>query len=275
MQSPLSRKLFEHGAYWERGVLGSESYRGIPLRAVTLQMSHVKDALLLFSSTSLSEEWSLVLVGGRSRVKALSPAEKARWLRVRAHLETAVRLRNQLARPSARIDAPAPVAVIDPERGVIHAEREAHGLDARDTLRKAALSVDRARTARTGRHDEALEIWKAMIRGEWSLVERFESDGRRFYVAHRNGENVRDPRGLSAQEARVAAFAARGFSGKLSAYYLGVSEQTIATHLKNACRKLACATKAELVRELGPNFPRFERKSVLEWLAFKKLGEVE
>jgi len=86
----------------------------------------------------------------------------------------------------------------------------------------------------------------------WSLVDRFDSDGRRFLVARRNEPDVRDPRALSPRERQVAAFAALGHSNKLIAYTLGLSASTIATHLAAAMRKLAVRSRVELARAVLP-----------------------
>jgi DNA-binding NarL/FixJ family response regulator len=98
------------------------------------------------------------------------------------------------------------------------------------------------------------------VDGRWSLVDRFESDGRRFMVAHRNEPDVRDPRALSKRERQVVAFAATGHSNKLIGYELGVSPSSVAKHLGVAARKLGVRSRAELVatsldrhrRERGP-----------------------
>lgn len=86
------------------------------------------------------------------------------------------------------------------------------------------------------------------------LGARFAGDGQRFYVAHRNPPHLRDPRGLTTQQARVAALATRGFSKKLIAYYLGLSEVTVASHLAAAQNKLGLKTREALVREFSPSF---------------------
>ena len=45
----------------------------------------------------------------------------------------------------------------------------------------------------------------ALLEGRWSLVDRFDSDGRRFIVAYRNPPGVLNPRRLTAREREVAA----------------------------------------------------------------------
>ena len=75
-------------------------------------------------------------------------------------------------------------AVLEGDR-VLHAEGAACELDAQEQLRRAARAMDRARLRGTD-EDEALELWQGLVAGRWSLVDRFDSDGRRFLVARRS-----------------------------------------------------------------------------------------
>jgi DNA-binding NarL/FixJ family response regulator len=93
-----------------------------------------------------------------------------------------------------------------------------------------------------------LELWRALVEGRWSVVDSYESDGRRLVVARRNEPRVRDPRGLSARESQVAAYASHGHSNKMIAYLLGVSESSVAAHLKSALSKLGVTSRVELTR---------------------------
>ena len=74
--------------------------------------------------------------------------------------------------------------------------------------------------------------------GRWSLVEHFERDGRRYYLAHRNEPEVRSVKGLTARERQVLAYAQLGNSNKLIAYSLGISISTVSTLLSRARRKV-------------------------------------
>ncbi len=67
----------------------------------------------------------------------------------------------------------------------MHAEGAAKHRDARAFLRHAALATERARGAlRNADPDQALQLWRGLVDGRWSLIEQFSSDGRRFLVAH-------------------------------------------------------------------------------------------
>lgn len=158
--------------------------------------------------------------------------EEARWRLVMAHLMAALRLRRRLARGDGD-------AVVAPDGRVVHAQSGARPRSARDALRRAALAVDRARSSKGRRDpDAALQAWQGLVSGRWSLVDRFDSDGRRYLIARRNDPTVAWPSSLSERERQVAAFAALGHTNKRIAYTLGLSPSTVSSHLRSAMRRL-------------------------------------
>jgi DNA-binding NarL/FixJ family response regulator len=100
--------------------------------------------------------------------------------------------------------------------------------------------------------DAALDLWEALVRGRWSLVDHFESDGRRYVVAHRNEPGGDDPRGLSTRERDVAELVGRGYAPKEIAYALGLSRSTVDNALGRARRKLGIGSLAELADFFAP-----------------------
>ena len=82
------------------------------------------------------------------------------------------------------------------------------------------------------------------------MVDWFDSDGRRFVLAHPNPANVGDPRGLTEQEAQVVTFAALGETGKMISYRIGMSEAFVSRALESAMRKLRVKTRAQLIEKL-------------------------
>ena len=155
------------------------------------------------------------------------------WCMLRAHLLAGLRLQHVLGGPSD------PDAVIDASGRIVHAERAARGRRARDALRQRALEIDRTRSA-AGRRDpaRALATWTGLIDGTWSLVDAFDSDGRRYFVARRNDPRLTGPRPLSERERQVLAFAALGYSNKQIAYTLGLAPSTISSHLQSAMHRV-------------------------------------
>jgi len=178
---------------------------------------------------------------GVTTVRALTALERKRWQRVATHAAAGLRLRVGVARDAV------PEAVLRPDGRVEHAEGAARPKAARELLRSAARAVDRVRS-RPSRQDPdaALELWRGLVAGRWSLVDHFESDGRRYLVARRNDPDVPSAPLLSRREAQVAGYAALGHGNKLIAYELGLAVSTVATHLAAAQRKLGLRSRLEL-----------------------------
>jgi DNA-binding NarL/FixJ family response regulator len=106
------------------------------------------------------------------------------------------------------------------------------------------------RSARINRSDpgEAIRLWQWLAAGRRSLVDSFDSDGRRYLVAHRNDPDLAAPNALTLSERQIAGYAAMGHANKLIAYELGLSESTVATHLGSAVIKLGVRSRADLAR---------------------------
>ncbi|MBX7193880.1 MAG: LuxR C-terminal-related transcriptional regulator [Sandaracinaceae bacterium] len=175
-----------------------------------------------------------------ARFAELSRARHDRLARVAAHLHTALRARRRREESDE--------AVLAPNGRVLHAEAEARSSKAREALRLAARAIDRAKR-HTGSAD-ALEAWRAMVAGRWTLVERFEADGRRFLVARPNSPRPKAYVGLSSAETTCALYASMGHSGKLIAYELGIGESTVSAHIHSALRKLGLRSRAQLASAL-------------------------
>jgi DNA-binding CsgD family transcriptional regulator len=153
-------------------------------------------------------------------------------------------------------------AVLSASGSLVHCEKGAQSLDKRDALRRATKAIDRARSKARSNEDDALDLWQGLVAGRWSLVEQFDSDGRRFMVARRNDPQVTDPRALNLRERQVLAYLAMGQPPKLIAYSLGVSPSSVSTARQSAMRKLGLKTTADVVRlfaEGPPSEPSQER----------------
>jgi len=196
----------------------------------------------------INQRSCVMLTAPRRRLSTPDPRFKASFSKVSAHLAAGLRLRESLANASPLDDLRTDDAVLDTSFRVNHASGATESRAVRDRLREAAILVDKVRARRQFTEAEALDAWRALVDGRWSLVDTFDSDGRRFIVARRNDDQPRDPRGLSQREAQVAALAAMGHSNKLIAYHLGLATSTVATHLRTALHKLGVTTRLELVR---------------------------
>ena len=168
------------------------------------------------------------------------------WTHIGAHVATGFRLRRRLDDLSLE----GADAVIDPGGKLEHAGSEREKSPAfRQALCEAAVNIDRVRTdLRATDARRGLELWKGLVRGTYSLVETFDTDGRRFYVARRNDPQVDNPEGLSRRERQVVAFAALGYDNRRIAYQLGLAPSTVGTYLKRAMDKLRVDSRVELVQ---------------------------
>ena len=163
------------------------------------------------------------------------------WTRFAAHVGAALRLRNSGA------DAVSSVAVLSP-RGRFE-DGTPDAVAARDDLARAAKDMDRARgKLRRIDPEEALSLWRALVRGEWSLVEWFDHDGKRFLLAQANSIPVVLRKALTKREREVVACAAMGHSNKLIAYDLGLSVGTVSVLLARASKKLGVSGRVGLIR---------------------------
>jgi DNA-binding NarL/FixJ family response regulator len=172
------------------------------------------------------------------------------WTRFAAHLGSALRLR----RLHDVLNPESAVAVLSPNGRLEHAEAEA-AASARGDLAEAAKAMDRARgKLRRLDPENASALWRAMVVGQWSLVDWFDHDGKRFLLAQENtipASNVggeTSGKSLTEREHQVVACAAMGHSNKLIAYDLGLSTGTVSVLLARAGRKLGVSGRVALIR---------------------------
>jgi DNA-binding CsgD family transcriptional regulator len=193
----------------------------------------------------------------RRDFRALSRSTRLAVERVSAHLASARRLRGSLdpSRPADDLMQGAE-AVVAPDGTVLHADGAAREAAARRALRDAARRIDKARCRdNQGTDEEPLALWRGLVEGRWSLVERFESDGRRILVARKNEPPARSLRALDERERKVTALLALGHSLKLCAYELGRAQSTTSELANSAMRKMGVGSRAELVQLHGAIVP--------------------
>ncbi len=93
-----------------------------------------------------------------------------------------------------------------------------------------------------------VEAWRGLVAARWSIVDRFEHDGKRFLLAQENAPVSPSRRELSERERQALAYAKLGHSNKLIAYELGISASTVGVLLWRAANKLGTKTREELLR---------------------------
>jgi DNA-binding NarL/FixJ family response regulator len=184
---------------------------------------------------------SLSIFSPRRDLRPPSAIEHRLARHVLPHVAAALRLRRSLT--GLGLETPSAEAVFEPNGRCLNAQGMGEPASARDVLRSAVLRMegDRARAS-----DEPESAREALLDGRWSLVDRFESDGRRFIVAYRNPPGVLDPRRLSRRERDVAARVAQGMSQATVASELGISASTVASVASAMVTKLGLGSTREL-----------------------------
>jgi DNA-binding CsgD family transcriptional regulator len=186
-----------------------------------------------------------------SEPTTMSRREHGQWDRVGAHIAAGQRLQRRALELHSQ-DQVAGEAILSSDGGIEHASDNAKTPAARASLRDAALAMDRARSSlRRKDPDEALSLWRALVSGRWSLVDKFDSDGRRFLVAHRNDPRTQELAALTAREQQVTAYLALGHSNKRIAYELGLSESTVSEAGRRSLAKLGISSRADLAQLYG------------------------
>jgi DNA-binding CsgD family transcriptional regulator len=173
---------------------------------------------------------------------------RQRWTLVGVHLAAAERLRRAI-----EVLPSEPEAILSPSGRVEHAVGHAKEHGALESLRLRVTEIDRARgRQRRTDPDAALEAWRGLIGGRWSLVDRFDSDGRRYVVAHRNEPSTARRLGLTQRERQVVAHLLVRHTSKLTAYALGMSPAAVSAALRSAMLKLGVRNVAQLQDRLSP-----------------------
>ena len=171
--------------------------------------------------------------------------DRLAWRRIGAHLAAGWRLRRRLGAGRAISEA-----VMTESGAVLSTTEPASSRRAQRCLSQhgAAMTLARGELRREA-PIRALELWRGLIAGRWSLVERREESGATVLVAYRNEPSLgRDPRGLTERETAIVELVRTGASNKQVAYTVGLAPGTVATHLRAALRKLGLSSRVELAR---------------------------
>jgi len=227
-------------------IVGSE---GFP-RAYAAFRSHMdSQGFVLISAADFGDRGCSIAAPQPAGTRA-SPALGQVLDRVARHIVAGMRLRRTLR--ASPTDGVAPEAVLDSKGRLLHAEAPAKARRERGGIVEGARRLLASRKARRARPEQAVEFWRALVLGRWSLVDHTDSDGKRFLLARKNAPHVREPAALTEDERRAAALFALLGSVKLVAYELGLAPSTISQELKSASRKLGCRDRAELAALLQP-----------------------
>ena len=211
-------------------------------------MLGMQDSVALIAQAS--DGVSMVLFSLAEHVIDLTARDRLLLGRVSAHVEATLR---------TRVADQIPLAVLENDGKVTHAEGATREVDVRGSLTQHVRDVERSRTNAVRRYaDQASDAWTALVLGRYGIVERTDG-GRREYHVIAHPEHVWSGRELTNLEARVLELSARGMAGKVVAYSLGVSEAAVSGALGSAALKLGLASRNELValaaQVLGPIAP--------------------
>jgi DNA-binding CsgD family transcriptional regulator len=214
-----------------------------PATDAQLRMTGADD---VFGLTCVDATGFGLVVGAAIKAVPMGESTRDAYLRLGVHLAAGLRLRRALGGAGLLDRAEA---IFETDGRLAHAEGPATEGPMRSLLQEAVGRVDRARTNKV-RKDEltALELWQGLVEGRWSLVDRYDTDGRRYYVAIANPTAGMVDRCLTDVEAQVAAQVVAGEPNKVIAYSLGLAESTVASRLATIMKKLGVKSRMELVR---------------------------
>lgn len=185
------------------------------------------------------------------------PRVRGIWTRVGLHVASALRLRRKLAARATHRDALlAPSGRLEDASATLKDDRTALR-----TLVEAVKSMERARSASERSSPErALDLWQGLVAGEWSLVEHWESGGRRYLAAYRNRPELRDPRALTRVERTMLKYLALAATNKDIMYALGLPAGTVSAAVTQLMRKLRVKRRVDLALLADPS--RMDRLDV-------------
>lgn len=177
--------------------------------------------------------------------------EYKRWPKIAAHIGAGMRLRKCLTNFSLDNDVVEGIFLSNGKN--IDAKGLGKDSVVQENLRQTIKRIESTRAKSSSINtDDALDAWQGLIEGRWSLVDRFDSDGKRFIVAIKNNLSHLDPRGLSQREREVAEYLGMGKSIKEIAYTLGISLSAVTNCIPRIQQELGITSLTELVQFFSP-----------------------
>jgi len=213
---------------------------GLPLRR---RLPLDADDSLCMRTPPSSGEGLHVCVLGRRRFQ-LSDRRRGYLNQLSAHVAAGYQVQRALAVGLLNTDSAVAIASVGGR--LMHATGALCAPGATASFLERVKRMDRAR-CRSGKRsaEEVSDLWQAFVAGAYSLVETFDSDGRRMILAVRTPAGAAS--GLTPQERRVTGQAARGHGNKAIGDALGLSPSTVGVHLRAALRKLGLRNRQALV----------------------------
>jgi DNA-binding NarL/FixJ family response regulator len=170
----------------------------------------------------------------------IAPAAQSSWRKVAIHMGAAFRLRQRLSRGAQ------PEAIILDSK-VVHAEGPAKAQSARALLLQAVLQLEQLRSSEPSRPEDALALCQGLVSGRWSLVDHFESLGKRYIAAFENIPNLAT-QNAAAPHLNVLQGFLRGLSIAEIAFANGLQTNTVQRVLSETARRVGMKNRADLLR---------------------------
>lgn len=208
----------------------------------------IADGFSLFAKDA--EGGSISLSAPSRSVVHVAPRVQGIWRRVGLHVASALRLRRKLAAQATIRDA-----VLDPS-GKMHDASKGIARDstARAVLVRAVAAMEKARSgAVRGSPQQALALWQGLVAGEWSLVDHWETSGKRYLAAYRNRPEIRDPRALTPTECATLRYLALGATNKEISFALGLPDGTVSSAVTKVMKKLGVKRRVDLAVLADPS----------------------
>jgi DNA-binding NarL/FixJ family response regulator len=197
----------------------------------------------------------LLTIGCREPLFELDAKSSSFYRRIANHLGAAFRCRRKLAElesPTCDVGSmcvsAGAEAILDVDWRFVHATGAAQTKTARERIRAAATAIDAARTQqRRTQGEQALDAWHPLTGACWSIVDRFEEQGRRYVVAQENQMSTPGFDLFTDRERQVVVHAALGLTNKQIAYTLGISDVTVRVLMARAAKRLGVRTRKGLL----------------------------
>lgn len=213
-----------------------------------MKPANVTDGFSLFARDA--QGGSITLASLSRSTVSLAPRVRGIWRRVGLHVASALRLRRKLAG-----HATVREALLDPSGKLQDASDFLAGEpSAQAVLVRAVAAMEKARSeAMRGSPERAFALWQGLVAGEWSLVDHWESGGRRYLAAYRNRPELRDPRALTPRECATLKYLALGASNKDIAFALGLPAGTVSSSVTKVMKKLGVKRRVDLALLADPS----------------------
>jgi DNA-binding CsgD family transcriptional regulator len=178
----------------------------------------------------------------------LSNKKRELLCRLSSHMATANRLRCRLKASDQKINPVTADAVLSASGKLEHARGAARSGESRENIKRAFDAREWARGSARIDPERASLVWKGLVHAKWSLIDHFESDGKRYVLAQENSIAVAGFTLFSARERECLALALQGRSNKSIAYELGIANATVRVLMSRAAQKAGARSRRELLQ---------------------------